>query len=131
MKKTLVTLSFILFSYTGFSQDIKIDKNIISVDGKECLKIGDDSDSNNVSIQDLEGNDIVFLKFIHNSKYGPLYNKITFLNQKLSFTSKSFIFTKKSLIKKLVSDKTLIECKLDDSKVEKFVLKYDENVESN
>ena len=80
MKKTLVTLSFILFSYTGFSQDIKIDKNIISVDGKECLKIGDDSDSNNVSIQDLEGNDIVFLKFIHNSKYGPLYNKITFLN---------------------------------------------------
>ncbi|WP_236554692.1 hypothetical protein, partial [Flavobacterium sp. 9AF] len=60
-----------------------------------------------------------------------LYNKIIFLDKKLSFTSKSYIFTKKLLIKKLLADKTLNECKLDSEKVEKFVMKYDENVETN
>ena len=131
MKNTFLTLSIILLSYSGFSQEIKIDKDVISVDGKECLKIGADSDSNNVTIVDSEGKEIIFLKYIHNSKYGMLYNKITFLNQKISFTSKSYIFTKKLLIKKLIAENLLISCKLDEAKVEKFVLKYDENVESD
>ncbi len=130
MKKIIITCSFLLISSLGFSQEIKIDNDIVSIDGKECLKIND-SDPNNVSILDLNNNEIVFLKFIRNSKYAPLYTKITFLDQKLSFTSKSYIFTKKLLLKKLLSDKTLNDCKLDPEKVEKFVLKYDENVETN
>lgn len=113
----------------GFSQEIKIKDDIVSIDGKECLKIS--GDVNNVSISDLDGNEIIFLKYIHNSRYGSLYNKITFLDKKLSFTSKSYIFTKKLLIKKLLADKTLNECKLDPDKVEKFVLKFDENVETD
>lgn len=129
MKKIILTLSLFLISLVSFSQEIKIKDDIVSIDGKECLKIG--GDANNVSISDLEGNEIIFLKFIHNSKYGSLYNKITFLDKKLSFTSKSYIFTKKLLIKKLLADKTLSECKLDSEKVEKFVMKYDENVETN
>lgn len=129
MKKNILTLSLLLISLVTFSQEIKIKDDIVLIDGKECLKIG--GDANNVSISDLEGNEIVFLKFIHNSKYGPLYNKITFLDKKLSFTSKSYIFSKKLLIKKLLADKTLNECKLDSEKVEKFVMKYDENIETN
>jgi hypothetical protein len=128
MKKNILTLSLLLMSLFGFSQEIKIKNDIVLIDGKECLKIS--GDANNVSISDLDGNEIIFLKFIHESKYGSLYNKITFLDKKLSFTSKSYIFTKKLLIKKLLSDKTLNECKLDSEKVEKFVLKYDENVET-
>lgn len=128
MKKNILMLSFFLMSFVGFSQEVKIKNDIVSIDGKECLKIG--GDVNNVSISDLEGNEIIFLKFIHGSKYGALYNKVTFLNQKLSFTSMSYIFSKKLLIKKLLADKTLIDCKLDSEKVEKFVMKYDESVEN-
>ena len=129
MKKNILTIGLFLISLVSFSQEIKIKNDILSIDGKECLKIG--GDSNNVSISDLEGNEIIFLKFIHNSKYGSLYNKITFLDQKLSFTSMSYIFNKKLLIKKLLADKTLIDCKLDSEKVERFVMKYDESVEKN
>lgn len=127
MKKNILTLSFLLISLLGFSQDIKIDDDIVLIDGQECLKIS--GDANNVSISDLEGNEIIFMKFIHNSRFGSVYNKVTFLDQKLSFTSQSYIFTKKLLIKKLLEDNTLMECKLDPEKVERFVLKYDENVE--
>ena len=129
MKKIVLTICTTFFCYIAFSQEIKFKDNIILVDGKDCLKVND-SDPNNVSILDLEGNEIIFLKFIHNSRYGMLYNKITFLDQKLTFTSKSYIFSKKLLIKKLLSDKTLENCKLNPEKVEKFVLKYDENVET-
>ena len=103
-------------------------KGVVFVEGKECLKY-DSTDPNNVSFSDLEGNEIFFLKFIHNSRYGSVYNKITFIDQKLTFTSQSYVFSKKLLIKKLLADKTLFECKLDAEKVEKFVMKYDENVE--
>ena len=127
MKKNMLTLSFLFISLLGFSQDIKIDDDIVLIDGQECLKIS--GDANNVSISDLEGNEIIFMKFIHNSRYGSVYNKITFLDQKLSFTSQSYVFTKKLLIKKLLEDNTLKECKLDPEKVERFVLEYDENVE--
>ena len=128
MKKSCLILCLIVCGFKGFSQEIKFNKDIVLVDEKECLKI-DDSDSNSVSILDLEGNEIVFLRFIHNSRYGALYNKITFVNQKVTMTSQSYIFTKKLLIKKLIADKTLVDCKLDDAKVEKFIMKYDENVE--
>lgn len=128
MKKITLTLSLLLISLLSYSQEIKIKNDIVSIDGKECFKIS--GDPNNVSFSDLEGNEIIFLKYVHNSNYGKLYNKIVFLDKKISFTSK-FIFTKKLLIKKLLADQTLNECKLDNEKVEKFVMKYDENIESN
>jgi hypothetical protein len=129
MNKLFFTLLFALIGTTVFAQEIDIKDDIVTIDGKQCLKIG--GGANNVSIMDMEGNEIVFLKFIHGSKYGKVYNKITFLEQKVSFTSQSYIFTKKLLIKKLVQDKTLSDCKLDPDKVEKFALKMDENIEKD
>lgn len=126
------TFSFLLIVFTTSfvsAQDIKIKKDIVYVDDKECLTIG--GDANNVSFYDLDDNEIIFLKYIHNSKYGSIYTKITFLDSKLSFTSKSYIFTKKLLIKKLIEDKTLENCQLTHEKVERFVLKYNENVEQD
>lgn len=130
MKQTFLLAVALLFSHVAFSQEIVIKKDIVSVDGKDCLKVKD-SDPNNVSFMDLEGNEIFFLKFIHNSRYAPVYTKITFLDQKLTLTSRSYIFTKKILIKKLLTDGTLVNCALVPAKVENFVLKYDEKVESN
>ncbi|MDR6967634.1 hypothetical protein J2X31_001646 [Flavobacterium arsenatis] len=126
MKKFIMTaIAIFAFTHLMNAQKIDIKKDIVSIDGVACLKIG--GDSNNVSISTLEGEEIVFLKFAR--KYGDLYNKITFLEQKVTFTSQSYIFTKKLLIKKLLEDGTLKDCKLDSEKVEKFALKYDEKVE--
>lgn len=118
----------VLGSRLAFSQEIVIKKDLVTVDGKDCLKIND-SDANNVSFMDLAGNEIFFLKFIHNSRYAPMYTKIVFLDPKLTLTSRSFVFTKKILIKKLLTDGTLVNCALVPAKVENFVLKYDEKVE--
>ena len=128
MKQSFFLISFLLLSLASFGQEISFTKTRLLIDGKECLKINS-KDPNNVSILDMDDNEIVFLKYIHDSKYGSLYTKIVFLDQKLTFTSMSYIFTIKQLITKLVTDKTLKDCKLDPEKVEKFVLKYDEDVE--
>lgn len=127
IKKMLIVIT-VLFSITVTAQEINFKKGVVFVDGKECLRY-DDSDPNHITISDLDGNELVFLKFIHNSKYGDVYNKVTFIGQKVSFTSQSYIFSKKLLVKKLLADKTLTDCKLDPAKVETFVLKYDENIE--
>ena len=127
-KKLLLSLFVLAISQKAFCQDIIFKKDVISVDGKECLKVND-RDPNNVSFMDLAGNEIFFLKFMHNSRYGPLYTKITFLNQKLTLTSMSYGFTKKLLVKKLLADGTLTNCVLIPAKAESFVLKYDEKIE--
>ncbi len=129
MIKKLVFIAIILLqAFAGQAQEMTFKKDTAYVDGKKCLTINA-SDPNNVSILDLNGNEIIFLKYIHNSRYASIYNKITFLDQKISFTSKSYIFTIKLLLKKLYADKTLTDCALNPDKVEKFVMKYDENVE--
>ena len=128
MKKNIILSVALVMSVAAFGQDVSIKNGLISIDGKVCLKLAD-KDLNNVSILDLGGHEIIFLRFIHDSKYGSLYNKITFIDQKLSMTSKSYIFTKKLLIKKLAVDNTISDCKLIPENVEKFVMKYDENVE--
>lgn len=128
VKSLFLTPLLVLVSHAAFCQDIVFKKDIISIDGKECLKVND-HDPNNVSFMDLGGNEIFFLRFIHNSKYGPLYTKTTFLNQKLTMTVMSYGFTKKILVKKLLADGTLTNCALVPAKVESFVLKYDENIE--
>lgn len=86
-------------------------------------------DAVSVSFSDMEGNEIIFLRFIHDSKYAKLYNKVTFVDQKLSFTSQSYIYTKKMLIKKLIKDNVIQDCKINLENLNKFIMKYDENVE--
>ena len=128
MKNFFFLFFTLLIVNSSFSQSFNIKKDIVFIDGKECLKISK-SDANNIAILDLEGKEIIFLKFIHDSKYASLYNKIIFLDQKVSFTSKTYIYTKKLLIKRLLAEKVIENCKLNTEKIEKFILKFDEEVE--
>src|ERR1051325_11261940 len=109
------------------AQDIDVKKGIIYVDGKEGLKV-DKSDPNSVSISDLQGNDLVYLKYIHDTKYASLYNKIIFLHNRETFTSKTYIYTVKLLMKKLLDNKVIVNCALDPARIDNFVLKHDEDV---
>ena len=120
-------LVFLGINLNVFAQEVKIKKDVVYVDGVESLNVG--GDMNNVSFYDLEGNEIIFMRYIHDSKYGSLYTKTTFLDINKSFTNMTYIFTKKDLIKKLIENKVLVNGKIDPEKAERFITKYDEQVE--
>ncbi len=126
--KYIVTILLLAFSIQCVNaQKIKIKKGVIYVDDVECLST--DGDPINISFYDAEGDEIIFMKYLDDPKDGENYMKITFLDQKLSLTSKSILFTRKMLIRRLLSSKTIENCMLNQDKVERFILKYDENVE--
>jgi hypothetical protein len=130
MKK--YTFVFLMLLATGLmhAQEIDVKKNIVSIDGKECLKV-DKKDLNNVSISDLNGNDLVYLKYA-DDKFGKRYNTIIFVNSKKSLYTQQFIYVNaKMLIKRLIENHVLEDCKINDAKAENFVVKYNENVQLN
>lgn len=128
MKKLVLIFALAILGNSAFCQDFDIKKNVVYIDGKECLKF-QVSDANNITLLDMDGHEIIFLKYIHNTRYATTYNKITFLDQKMSFTSKDYIYTKKLLIKRLLNEGIIKDCKLNTEKIESFVMKFDENVE--
>lgn len=128
MKKIIL---FLMLASIGVlqAQKVKFEKRSVFIDDVKCLKY-DASDPNNVMISDLEGKQTIYLKFIrtgvgHN---GGLYTKIVFAEQKKSFTSQSYIFTRKLLVKKMIKDELIKNCTFDESKMDKFIMRYDENV---
>ena len=128
MKKALLFLLF-LNSFSIFSQDVNFKKGIVYIDGKECMKY--ESDAVNVSFQNMNGEDIMILKYIRpDDTQDSLYIKVIFVESHQEFTSKSYIFSKKGLVEKLLKSNTLVDCALNEDKVATFVLKYDEKVES-
>lgn len=128
MRKILIIIFLLGARYSSFSQDVDFKKNIVLVDGKECIKMSNE-DAVSVSYSDMEGNELIMMRFIHGSRYGSVYNKVVFLNEKLSFTSQSYVYTKKMLIKRLVKDKVIENCKINRENLEKFIMKYDEDIE--
>ncbi len=126
--KHILIIFLLGFSFLGFSQDIDFKKGIISVDGKECMKY--DSDANTVTYQNLNGDDIMILKYMRpDGSQASLYTKVIFIESRREFTSQNYIFTKKALIEKLIKSNVLVDCVLNDEKLENFILKYDEKVE--
>ncbi|MBS1733879.1 MAG: hypothetical protein JST02_11345 [Bacteroidetes bacterium] len=128
MRRFLIVGTLIMLTHFAYSQEVDFKKNTVLVDGKECIKMSNE-DAVSVSYSDMEGNELIMMRFIHGSRYGSVYNKVVFVNEKLSFTSQSYVYTKKMLIKRLVKDKVIENCKINRENLEKFIMKYDENVE--
>jgi len=127
MKKILILL-MLCFSVLGFSQEVKLKNGIVYIDGKECMKY--DKDATNVTFQDMNGDDIIILKYIRtNGTQESLYEKVIFVKLNKELTTKSYIFTKSLLIEKLVKSNAIVDCVLNEEKVNVFILKYDEKVE--
>ena len=120
MKKILFAI-FIFCSCLSFGQDINFKKGIVYIDGKECLKY--DNDGTNITFQNLNGDDIVYIKYLRpDGTQQSLYTKVIFVEAKQELTSKSYIFTKKALIEKLLKSNVLVNCQIVQDKVENFVL---------
>jgi len=126
--KHILVIFLLGISFLGFGQEIDFKKGIISIDGKECMKY--DSDANTVTFQNLNGDDIMILKFMRpDGSQASLYTKVIFIESRQEFTSQNYIFTKKSLVEKLIKSKAIVDCVLNEEKVASFILKYDEKVE--
>ena len=126
--KKLLSIVLFLNAFILFGQDINFKKGIVYVDGKECMKY--DSDATTVSFQNMNGDDIMVLKFIRPDRsQASLYTKVVFIESHQELTSQSYIFTKKALVEKLLKSNALVDCTLNEDKVRTFVLKYDEKVD--
>ena len=126
--KKLLSIVLFLNAFILFGQDINFKKGIVYVDGKECMKY--DSDATTVSFQNMNGDDIMVLKFIRPDRsQASLYTKVVFIESHQELTSQSYIFTKKTLVEKLLKSNALVDCTLNENKVRTFVLKYDEKVD--
>ncbi|MDG2332363.1 MAG: hypothetical protein P8M05_12295 [Flavobacteriales bacterium] len=110
-------------SYCQISK-IKIKKDTAFVNGEECLKIK--SNYGNCTMNDLDGNDILYSQWFLKTDTHPAYSKIIFLEEKITVTNYATPFSKKNLIQTLISDKVLVECKLNPEKIDLFFLKYNE-----
>jgi hypothetical protein len=132
MKKVILLLVTVLSISAVNAQKVKLKKGIVSIDKEECLKY-DSEDSNNFVLMNMDESQTIFLKYIRTGvgANGGLYTKIIFSEQEKSLTSKSYIFTKKMLINKLLSSGVISECEFDESKIDKFIQRYDEKIESN
>ena len=132
MKLNSFLLLLILCSFGGFAnaQSIKFKNGIVLIDQEECLKY-DNSDPNNLEISSMDGSQTIFLKYIRTGVGASdgLYTKVIFVEQNKSLTSRSYIFTKKLLVKKMLYDGVITDCKLDLTKIDRFITKYDENIE--
>jgi len=128
LKHSLTILFLTLCMSMMQAQKIKIKKGVIYVDGENCLTT--EGYPVNTSFYDTDGEEIIFMKYLETKK-GETYAKVTFLDQKLSLTSKSIVFTRKMLLRRLLTNKVIENCKLNPEKVERFILKFDEQVEKD
>lgn len=127
MKNNILVL-FVLFVSFMFAQEIKFKKGIVYIDGKECLKY--DNDVNNVSFQNLDGDDIFAIQYLRpDGTQASLYTKVVFFEYRRELTSQNYIYAKKSLIERLLKSNVLDNCTIDGDKLETFIMKYDEKVE--
>lgn len=130
MKKLSLSLLILLCaSGVSLAQDIKFKKGKVLVDGDECMTY--DSSANVLEFSTKKGNQTILLKTISTGvgANGGLYTKVTFVEQDKSFTSRSYMFNKKLLVKKLIQDGVMVNCEVDESKIDKFLMRYDEGIE--
>lgn len=128
IKRICLSLIFLVSLHVN-AQKIQYKDGSVTVDGTECLTYT--KGPTHVEVTTLDGNHTVLLKYIRTGEgpNGGLYYKIIFVQQQKSLTTRSYNFTKKLLVKKLMQSNVLNDCKIDESKIDRFILTYDENIE--
>lgn len=124
----LITLSLAIGVVSA--QKVKFKKGDVIIEDVSCLNY-ERSDANNIEISTKDGSQTILLKYIRTG-VGPnegLYTKITFVEQEKSLTTRSQQFTKKRLVKKLLEEGLIVDCQFNEEELDKFIMKYDEQIE--
>ena len=125
MKKIIVLLIIVLPFTLLKAQNIKFKKGIVYIDGVECLKY---DNSAAIVFTNMDETQTVILKYIR-KKNKDFYTKVIFVEQRKSLITKTKTFSKKYLIKRFLKDGVLNDCDFDDSKIDFFILKYEEGID--
>ena len=121
MKQITPLFLILFFCSCAFSQDVKFKKEIISIDGKPCLK--HDRTGNTISFYDLSGEVIISLN------YANSYARIVFVKQKIKVTSSGTLYTKWDFMKHLVKNGACSDCAFNNERIETFAIQFDDRLE--
>ena len=130
MKKIYLLPLLIAFLSTNLliaqKPKVKIKNGYALVDDNACLKFS--SNINGTTFSDLEGNELIFLSYKTKTESNPAYTKIIFLKEKKMVTNHSAFLSRKTLIMELISNKVLVDCKMNPDALDIFIMKYHEEI---
>lgn len=131
--KFSIILALLMFISVSDEPVVKLKKGIVYVDGTECLKY-DRSDPNDIVISTLDDSQTMYVKYIHGSKYvpeGKSYIKIIFVESRKSMTTATKGWWPKHIVENMIKMKVLENCRITESAIDKFIFRFDENVEQD
>ncbi|WP_298421441.1 hypothetical protein [uncultured Kordia sp.] len=137
LKTICILLVFFLSVGLGYAQKVKIKKGIVYFDEVAILK--SDSRKDTHSFYDLNGNEIIFLRFSIDSHYSDIvYFNIKFLNQKITIESSDYDYLALSykqsivnIIKWFLKENVLTTSgKINTERLAVFQYKYHEDISS-
>lgn len=128
MKQLLLLPFFMLISIAfAYSQDVKFNKGIVTIDGKDCLKY-DGSEMSGFSYYNMAGEELFFVDYKRGGSRNAMYWIITFVKDKTKMTNTS-LMSRKDIIAKLVKNGALTNCDTNAEKLSTFILKYEEKMD--
>lgn len=131
--KKVVLFSLFIFSYFSFAQDkidVKLKKDIVYLNGNECLKFSSPFMGNTTTFYSLEGEKLFYFDVRDAGKNSQGYIKIGFTDSDYTATVKNEI-TRRSLVKGLIEEGALENCKINQDKIKNFVNRFDQNYEQS
>jgi len=131
MKKInlLFTALLMIASYNVNAQKVKLKKGKVLLEKIEILKYEKTQAGNNLSIYNLDDDELIFVKRNVSQNPQNTYATITFLEMNLSFETSSDLTFFKRLINRLLKDKVITDLgAVDKEKAKRFAEKYDENI---
>ncbi|MEZ4795294.1 MAG: hypothetical protein R2773_07470 [Flavobacteriaceae bacterium] len=121
MKKITLILALLLGVNIANSQNVKIKKDIVSVDGEAiCMVEKDDVNIASFYINDLENQQLLYFKWVDWGQYGYYEAYKADDLGFVIFETEPDIGFRKRIIKKLFKAKALIKNGLDQSKLDDF-----------
>ncbi|MDQ0064564.1 hypothetical protein [Chryseobacterium lathyri] len=133
MKKILFASMFI-FSCFAFAQEVKLKKDAVYVDNKECLKVVSNN-SRNFVFTTLDKQRLFSFDYIitgeNREGFAAGYVKVYFFETNEVLTFKNNRFTKKVFIQNLINDKVLDNCALNIDNIKGFIQRYNEHYEES
>lgn len=123
LKSVLFLMAFIAIGTTVNAQEVKIKKEIASIDGKEYVRVGDcGMFATECSIRNLEGDELISIKSFKDPRTPGTYFQLTFVGLDIKIELKKTI---KPLIKLLYENKVVTEeGKLQPERVKVLFEKY-------
>lgn len=119
-----------LVSYFAFGQKIELKKDIVYVDKAECLKYSSAFMGDTTDFYSLSGEKLFYMDIKDAGKYSAGYLKIGFTGTDYVLTLKNE-FTRKQIIRRLIEEKVLVDCKLNLENIKDFINRYDQKYEGS